>query len=116
MILYSQNSLEDNVMTIDMTINIVLIVIGLLLFCFGIIIWIKKKIVLIHSYHWDNIAEEDKNPFCRLIGKGISTIGAGCLIAGVINLVTDSLWGEFAVVVGIFVGVGILIYTMVKYN
>lgn len=50
-------------MTIDTIINIALIVIGLLPFCFGIIIWIKKKIVLIHSYHLKNIAEKDKNHF-----------------------------------------------------
>ena len=65
--------------------------VGILLTVIGYLIWVKKKISLLHSYHYDKVAEADKSLFCTLCGIGITVIGIGTIAAAVILGLTDSL-------------------------
>ena len=97
-------------------VNILLGVLGVVFLCLGLFVWIKEKIVLIHSYHYDKVAKEDKKAFCHLVGQGIVIIGIGLLSGGIINQLTNSAWGEIAVLAGLFIGLGFAIYAILKYN
>lgn len=89
---------------------------AILFFIFGYLVWIKEKITLFHSYHYDKVAEENKKAFCRISGIGLIVIGIGILLAGIICSVTNSAWGVIAIAIGFLIGLTMLIYAGVKYN
>lgn len=74
---------------------------GGLIIYLGYLIAFKQKIELIHSYHYGNLKDEDKAAFCK--GEGIGNIitGIGVLLMSIIL---------------IFIGVGISLYTVIRYN
>ena len=49
--------------------------VGVLLAVFGWLIWKKEKITLLHDYHTDKVAPENRKAFCTLSGIGILVIG-----------------------------------------
>ena len=51
--------------------------VGALLAVFGWLIWKKEKITLLHDYHTDKVAPENRKAFCTLSGIGILVIGIG---------------------------------------
>lgn len=90
--------------------------VGIILVVFGYLLWIKKKITLLHDYHYDNVSEADKDIFCTISGIGIFIIGIGLLVTAVIIGITNSAWSFIAMAVGFVVGLGFLIYAGLKYN
>lgn len=64
----------------------------------GYLVWIKEKITLFHSYHYDKVTEENKKAFCKISGIGLIVIGIGVLVAGIICSVTNSMWGGISLV------------------
>ena len=82
----------------------------------GYLIWKKEKISLLHDYHYDKVAPEDKKAFCTLSGWGVLSIGIGLLITAVIIGLTDSAWSFLAFAAGIAAGLALLVYTGKKYN
>ena len=95
---------------------IVLGLVGVILSVLGYFIWVKKKISLLHDYHYDKVAEEDKNIFCTLSGVGVFIIGIGILLSGVIIAITDSPLSLIAFAITFVVGLGFLIYAGARYN
>lgn len=87
---------------------------ALLFFVLGYLVWIKEKITLFHSYHYDKVAE--KKAFCKLSGIGLIVIGIGVLLAGIICSATSSMWGGIAIAIGFLFGLVMLIYAGIKYN
>jgi len=88
----------------------------ILFFMLGYLVWIKEKITLFHSYHYDKVSEEDRKPFCRISGIGLIVIGIGVLIAAIISSITGSVWGLIAFAVNFLIGLAMLIYAGIKYN
>ena len=88
----------------------------ILFFVLGYLVWIKEKITLFHSYHYDNVAEENRKAFCKISGIGLIVIGIGVLSAGIICSVTGSAWGAIAIAIGFLIGLTMLIYAGIKYN
>ena len=88
--------------------------IGVLLVVLGCLIWFKRKVSILHSYHYKNVKEEDLPAYCRLAGIAL-LIGVGIIVAGVLNLFYLSLWWV-PLVVGFTVGFSIFIYAQKKYN
>lgn len=66
-------------------------IIGIILVVLGYLLWRKERISILHEYHYDKVAEEDKKAFCMISGMGTASIG-------------------------FFVGLTLLIYAGVKYN
>lgn len=83
----------------------------ILFFVLGYLVWIKEKIALFHSYHYNKVTEENKKAFCKISG-----IGIGVLVAGIICSVTSSAWGGIAIAIGFLLGLTMLIYAGIKYN
>ena len=61
---------------------ITLLLVGGLLVAFGLLLWKKQKIELLHDYHYRNVRPEDKGPYTRLVGQGLLCMGAGILLTG----------------------------------
>ena len=89
--------------------------VGLALIVIGYLVWKKEKISLLHDYHYEKVAEENKKAFCTLSGVGLLVMGVGLEVAAVVLGVTDSLWSFLAVGVGSVVGFPLLL-SAEKYN
>lgn len=89
---------------------------GVLFLVWGFLIWKKRKITLIHKYHYDKVAETDKEAFTSLVGKGAVIIGAGMVITGAVDLITNSAWGWIIFGVCFAVGFALMISAITKYN
>ncbi len=66
---------------------------GMIFIYFGLMIWKKEKITLIHSYHYSKVKEQDKKPYTELVGKGVLTMGIGMMLTGIINYITETGYG-----------------------
>ena len=89
--------------------------VGALCIVLGLLIWLKRKVSILHSYHYKNVKEEDLPAYCRLAGIALMLIGVGIIVAGALNLFYLSLWWV-PLVVGFTVGFSIFIYAQKKYN
>ncbi|MBP0965228.1 MAG: DUF3784 domain-containing protein [Oscillospiraceae bacterium] len=60
--------------------NIITVLVGILLIVFAYLIGVRKKIQLVHSYHYKNVSEDDKPSFCKGVGLGNLIIGIGLVL------------------------------------
>lgn len=81
----------------------------------GLVLWIKKKISLVHSYHHTHVKEEDVPAYTRALGIGLIVIGLGIAGTGVLDLLHIGLWW-IPLLVGFVVGLAILCVAQKKYN
>ena len=93
----------------------VIILSGLLLVVIGLLVWKKEKISLLHSYHYENVSEEDKKAFCTLSGVGILILGAGLLVSGAGLIFENLAVTLLGIAAGFVVGIAVLIKAG-KYN
>ena len=96
--------------------SIILGLVAVTLLILGYLIWKKEKISLLHDYHYNKVAEEDKKAFCTLSGMGVFSIGFGMLISAVVIEITDSPSSFIAFMIGFVIGLTMLIYAGNKYN
>ena len=89
--------------------------VGLLCIILGLILWIKKKVSILHSYHYKNVKEEDIPAYARLMGIGTITMGAGICVSGVLDLVRSSFWW-IPLVAGFAIGFIVMHISQKKYN
>ena len=83
----------------------------------------KGNISTLHSYHRNNVSEEDILPFGRAIGRGTIISGIAVMIYGIftgVALMTGNeiftLIGGGVMIAGLAVGIGIALYAIKKYN
>ena len=83
----------------------------------------KGNISTLHSYHRNNVSEEDILPFGRAVGRGTIISGIAVAIYGVligVAITTEnevfSLIGTGVMIAGLAVGLGISLYAIKKYN
>lgn len=81
----------------------------------GLIIWIKRKLSILHSYHYNHVKEEDIPAFARLMGIGMIVIGAGICASGILDIFYSPYWW-IPLVVGFVIGFTVVFYAMKKYN
>lgn len=90
--------------------------VGLVLLGMGYFIGVKQKIGLVHSYHYKNVAEEDKPDFCKKVGLGNVIIGIAVLCVPVLRpQIGESAALAIAGVAAVGAGV-LVISTILKYN
>lgn len=101
---------------------IILIAVGAVLVILGISN-MKGNISSIHRYHRQNVTEENKAAFGKLMGIGTISCGAGAMLFGVLSILSEltaqSIFmtaGAYLTAVSLAVGIGILIYATIKYN
>lgn len=97
-------------------------IVGIICVVFGILN-MKGDISSLHWYHRNRIAEEDRLPFGRAVGRGILICGCAILVGGVLltaatytNVVPLALAGGVVTVGGLGVGVVISLVAIKKYN
>ena len=89
--------------------------VGILCIVFGLLLWIKQKISLLHDYHYKNVKKEDIPAYTKKMGIGLIIVGTGILITGIINLFKKSLWW-LPMVIGFVAGIVVLGKAKKKYN
>ena len=90
--------------------------IGILLIVLGCLLWKKEMITILHSYHTDKVAPENKKAFCKLSGIGLIVIGSGLLLTSAILGITDSAYSFVCFAVCFAAGLFLLISAGMKYN
>ena len=102
---------------------VVVYLVGLAVIFLGVLAF-KGNVKYLHSYHVKRVTEENKKPFCLLVGIGHTIIGLFIIIANVFTTIAF-VKGESATLttistviaaVGLIVGIGICFYAMIKYN
>ena len=102
--------------------GIITIVVGIVCIVIGALNG-KGNISMLHSYHIDNIKEEDKLPFGREIDVAMFIVGGSLLINGLFAIIADVLTDEMylgigmgIMGVGLVVGIALAFKTIKKYN
>ena len=94
---------------------IVELAIGLLCVVLGLVIWIKRKVSLVHTYHYKNVKQEDLPAYTRLLGIGLILIGVGICVTGLLNLFESAFWW-IPMAVGFVAGFIVMSIAQKKYN
>ena len=89
--------------------------VGLLCVVIGLLIWRKRKVSLVHEYHWKNVKKEDIPAYARTFGIGLILIGIGIAVTGVFNLFESPLWWV-PVLAGFVLGFAFLHTAQKRYN
>ena len=94
---------------------IVELAVGLLCVVLGLVIWIKRKVSLVHTYHYKNVKQEDLPAYSRLLGIGLILMGVGIGVTGLLNLFESAFWW-IPMAVGFVAGVIVMSIAQKKYN
>ena len=101
---------------------IIPLVIGIILIFIGIAN-MKGNISFLHSYHRNRVAEEDKILYGKKIGLGTIIIGLAVIVSVILKTAASSTGnprfntaGDVIIAAGLFVGLGLSFYAMIKYN
>lgn len=89
--------------------------VGLLCIVLGLLLWIKQKISILHSYHYKNVKKDDLPAYTRLMGIGLGLIGLGSCITGLFNLLYSPLWW-IPLLTGFIVGLIVMNRAQKEYN
>ena len=89
---------------------------GLLCLALGGAIWLRKKITLIHDYHYKKVKEEDKKAYTAVMGKGMMVLGAGCILSGLVCAFGKEAWIGPVLIGGFVLGLGLMLYGQFRYN
>ena len=89
--------------------------VGLLCIVLGYLLWKKQKVSILHDYHYKNVKEEDIPAYARLMGIGLTLIGAGICLTGVLELLYSPFWW-IALVAGFVLGLIVINKAQKKYN
>ena len=89
--------------------------VGALCVILGLIIRLKRKVSLVHEYHYKNVKKADIPAYTRLLGTGLIIIGVGITVTGLLNLFESTLWW-LPMIVGFAAGLFIMHRAQMKYN
>ncbi len=89
--------------------------VGALCIVLGLLIWLKRKVSLLHTYHYKNVKPEKIPSYARMVGIGLILIGVGICVSGVLDLLRSSLWWV-ALIVGFVSGLTVFCVAQKKYN
>ncbi|MPW25474.1 DUF3784 domain-containing protein [Alkalibaculum sp. M08DMB] len=95
---------------------IVMTITGIIVVWMGILIWKKEKISLIHSYHYTRVKENNVKAYTEQMGKGVTIIGSGMILSGIIDYATKNSYGWIVFVVCFVLGFVHIIKAQKKYN
>lgn len=90
--------------------------VGILLVVLGYLVWKKERTDLLHSYHTEHIAPENRKAYCTLSGIGLLVIGISLCITAVILGVTDSAMSFLFFAAGLAAGLTMLLLAGLQYD
>lgn len=88
---------------------------GAICVVFGLLIWKKQKVSLLHDYHYRNVKTEDIPAYAQQMGIGLIIMGTGIIITGLLDFVSSSFWWV-SLIAGFSIGSIVLYRTQKKYN
>ena len=88
---------------------------GLLCIVLGLLVWLKRKVSILHDYHYKNVKESDVPAYARLIGIGLTVMGIGICTTGFCNLAESSFWW-IPMAAGFAAGIAVMSIAQKKYN
>lgn len=89
--------------------------IGIIVFINGYCIK-KGNIGLLHLHNRIMILNEDKDAYCRMIGRGLMIMGLGALISSLLSACLNNENYLFILLASSAIGVTMCYYAMFKYN
>ena len=89
--------------------------VGLLCVVLGLVLWIKRKVSILHSYHYKNVKEEDIPAYSRMVGISLILIGAGICGSGILDLFYSPFWW-ISLIIGFLSGAIVFYVAEKKYN
>ena len=89
--------------------------VGALCIVLGALLWKKRKVSLLHDYHYKNVKEEDVPAYTRQMGIGLILIGAGIVVTGLLTLFESALWW-IPFLAGFVLGLAVIYAAQKKYN
>ncbi|MEG1609102.1 MAG: hypothetical protein RR348_04465 [Clostridia bacterium] len=95
---------------------IVMGILAILFLIVGLTLIIGHKITILHSYHWENVKEEDKKIYTTKMGIGFLIFFTTQLVGSLVNFFTKTEWGWLSFGVGMLIGFVFLYYVQKKYN
>ena len=98
-----------------MTDFIATLLVGVIIIILGFVN-MTGNIISLHSYHRKNVREEDKKPFGKLVGTGLSLCGLAIVAFSIFSLYERYIFGTIVLVAGLVIGFTISFYAMIKYN
>jgi len=97
----------------------VLMLFGILLNVFGLIIWKKQKITLIHGYNNRNVKKEEIKEYTASMGKAYVIMGISMLLLVITGITHNDEYefiGSIVWIVGFIISLVIIIKTQMKYK
>ena len=95
---------------------IIELAVGLLCVYFGLLIWIGKKVTLIHDYQVERVKEKDIPAYAREVGIGVILVGVGICVCGLVQMLLESKLGLIGLAVGVIAGVFLCIHAQMRYG
>ena len=90
--------------------------VGILCVVLGFLIWKKEKITLLHEYHTDKVAPENRKAFCTMAGIGVFAIGVSLFMTAAAFAFSESAYSFLCFAAGLLAGVILLAAAEAKYN
>ena len=101
---------------------IVILIVGITIIIMGIAN-IRGNLSTLHKYHTKNITEDNKPAFGKLSGIGHIIVGISLILNAILSAIatrldiaTYSTIGNIILIAGSAIGIGIILYSIIKYN
>ena len=94
-------------MSITMT-DWIFLLMGIFLMVVGIVIWVGKKLDLVHGEQASKVEENDRKPYARLMGIGVMLMGLGVSLYGGFALISSIPSFVKYIALALFCGGGLL--------
>ncbi len=91
------------------------LIVGTACIAFGLLIWKKQKISLLHDYHYRNVKQEDLPAFSRQMGIGLILVGTGIFVTGLLESAYSSFWWV-PLTAGLFLGLTVIFQALNRFN
>lgn len=76
----------------------------------------KGNISTIHWYQRQNVTEEGRRPYGRLMGTGTALIGGCLIVTGILQMIAEREGWNYIILAGTVIGLGLMLYAQFKYN
>lgn len=94
----------------------IMALLALIFLIIALILIIGKKIEILHTYHWKNIKEEDKNSYAIKMGIGMFVSFLANISGAFVNFFTKSNWGWLSFGIGLTISLILWFLVQKKYN
>lgn len=92
------------------------LIVGIILIIIGYLIWIKKKISLLHFYHYANVRKEDLKDYGKHMGIGNIILGISISLMGIFMYMKLDIIGWLVFILGFIISIYIFHKAQMKYN